>query len=154
MDDTITKRKTIMSLERAREIVAHAEKEFANGSIIADAFMPFSRGGAATRMEALLALYLVIVDYYRLAYIRKLESPNVMKEFDKYVSLSGFIAQRIITDNINNQPQIQNTNEFRLLETVESFVEYIKILDPTEIDYWENVYQRIDPSTNKDRSAL
>jgi hypothetical protein len=128
-------RMTPMTLDRAREIVAHVEDEFATGCHIEDAFMPFSGGGATT--------YVVIADYFRLAYVRRSESPDAMREFDKYANSSEFIAMRIMSDNIRDPSKLRDANGLGSQETVSSFVGYLRTLDPTAADFWHNVYQRI-----------
>ncbi len=133
---------TFLTLERAREIVEHAEREFANGGNIRDAFAPFARGGASTRDEAVNALYLRIADWYRTASAHGTDSP-AMQEFSRYASLSESIAMSLSYD------AIQNLEAFRLVasqdkrETVESFVRYLRSLNTKTSDFFPRVYDRL-----------
>lgn len=130
-----------MTIARAREIVEHAENEFANGNDIKDAFMPFSRGGATTRLEALQSLYIRIADFYHFACVRRSKLPDAMKQFDIYANGSGLIAWRIMCDHIREPSKIPDA--LRSQETVSSFVAYVRTLDPTAVGFWHNIYQRI-----------
>lgn len=133
---------TFLTLERALAIVEHAEREYANDGNIRDAFAPFARGGASTRDEAVNALYLRIADWYRMASAHGTDSP-AMQEFYRYASLSESIAMSLSYD------AIQNLEAFRLVasqdkrETVESFVRYLRSLDPKTSDFFQRVYDRL-----------
>jgi hypothetical protein len=141
-----------ITLARARDIVGHAEDEFAPGRSIEDAFAPFARGGASTRLEALHALYIVIADYFHLASIRGSGSPNSVSEFDKYANLSESVAMRIMCDDVRDPAMLRNANGLGAQETVTSFVGYLRTLDPADADFWPRVYQRIglDYPTQRD----
>ena len=131
-----------LTLERAREIVAHAENEFAAGHHIQDAFAPFARGGASTRAEATNALYIVIADYYRMASRHGASSP-AMQEFSNYAGLSGSISLRLTYDAIENPDALRAVASTDSRETMESFVRYLRSRDPQDPDFMPNVYRRI-----------
>jgi hypothetical protein len=97
---------TPLTLRRARAIVGYAEDEFASGRRIEDAFTPFSRGGAAIRLDAVHVLYIVIADYFHSACVRDSGSPDAMKRFGKCANLSGGISWRILRDNIRDPAKV------------------------------------------------
>jgi hypothetical protein len=141
---------TPLSLDRARAIVGYAENEFASGRHIEDAFTPFAGGGAATRFEAVQALYIVIADTYRLVSVRRARSPDEMNHFDKYASFTGELSWRILCDNIRDPAKVPDVLGDQ--ETVQSFVGYLKTLNPASADFWPDVYKRIglDYPTERD----
>jgi hypothetical protein len=129
-----------ITVHRAKVIVGHAEDEFASGSSIDDAFAPFARGGASSRLEAVHALYLVIADFFSLA-LRGPRPHEKMAEFEKYANLSEPIAIRVMSDGLRDPAMLRNV--LAAQETVASFVSYLRRLDPAQTDYWPQVYQRI-----------
>lgn len=129
-----------LTLACAKAIVDHAENEFASGSDILDAFVPFARGGAGTRDEALCALKLVVADYYRTAY--KGSHINML-EFDKYAQGSGGIALRIIADAANGPEALDVIMRSNSKESMSSYVTYLKTLDPSNSGFMNGVYERI-----------
>jgi hypothetical protein len=133
---------TDLTLDRARAIVAHAENEFAAGGTISDAFAPFARGGASTRAEATNALYIVIADFYRMA-SRSGANSEAMQEFFHYASLSGSIAIRLTYDAIDSPDALRHVASSDTRETMDSFVNYLRTLDPTGRDFISCVYHRI-----------
>jgi len=133
-----------MSLSRARKIVAFAEKEFASGRRVDDAFTPFSGGGAITRLEAVQALFIGIADYFQITHVKEKGTPGAIQRFDRYASLSGPIAWGILCDNITDSTAVPAA--LGNCETVESFVVFLRSLNPRCDDFWPRVYHRIGAS--------
>ena len=133
---------TDLTLDRARAIVEHAEKELGAGGRIPDAFASFARGGASTREEAINALFIVIADYYRVAYQHGAHS-EVLQRFCNYAKASESIAMRLTFDAINNPEALLHVMSTDTQETVHSFVNYLCSLDPTDKDFFPRVYDRI-----------
>ena len=133
---------TTLTLDRARAIVSHAQNEFGSDRRIDDAFEPFARGGATTRLEALHAHYIAAADFFRLVATRKPGSTPTMKQFDQYANLSMQIAMRIVCDDIRDEAVLMDT-AMRTGGEFESFVAYVKTLDPTSAGFWPQVYQHM-----------
>jgi hypothetical protein len=132
---------TPLTLDRARAIVGYAENEFGSGRRVVDAFTPFAESGASTRLQAVQALYIVIADQFQSARVHHSGSPDAIKHFDKYANLSGEISWRILCDNIRDLAKVPDA--LGDWETVESFVGFLKNLNPASADFWPKVYQRI-----------
>lgn len=132
-----------LTIDRAQQIVAYAENEFAKGDLIEDTFVPFARGGACTRREALDALYIVIADYYRMASHSGHNSDEAMREFLTYARLSGSISIRLSCVTITDPASGMKVAVAENVETVESFVNYLKTLNPEAPEFWSSVYGRI-----------
>ena len=132
---------TPLTVERALAIVEHAENQFASGQHIEDAFTPFAAGGASTRLEALNALYIVIADHFRLSSARPSGASGGMDLFDRYANASQSIALRIVYDD--NPSTLKPAAGLQGTETIESFVAYLRTLDPRGPDFWPQVYQRL-----------
>src|SRR5882672_2650892 len=86
---------TPLTLDRARAIVAHAENEYATGRRIEYSFTPFEAGGAASPLEALQALYIIIADRFWISCVRQSGTPSAMKMFDDYAAASRFISMSL-----------------------------------------------------------
>ena len=129
-----------MTLDQAKEIVGQAEDEFASGRHIEDAFEPFSSAGAATRIDALNALYLVIADFFAFCVSRS-RSPDAMKAFEEYANASGSIAWRILCGNVHDLAKVRDA--LGGAETVRSFVDFLKTLNPENSEFWPQVYARL-----------
>ena len=131
-----------LTVARAQAIVAHAENEFGAGDYIQDAFAPFARGGASTRAEASNALYIVIADYFGMA-SRPGAAASVMQDFSKYAKASEFIAWHLIMDAADNLEVLGQVARSDTRETLDSFVRYLRTLDPNDPGFFPSVYQRL-----------
>jgi len=132
-----------LTLDRAQAIVGHAENEFSTGKQIDDAFAPFARGGASTRGEALDAIFIVIADFYRMASRSGSGASSEMEEFSAYARLSGSIAMRLASVSISDKTGSQQIAITDNRETVDSFVRFLRTLNPETSNFWPTVYQRI-----------
>ena len=130
---------TPLTVERANQIVEHAEREFRSGKRITDAFEPFAQGGAANRHEALCALYLAIAGFYRVA-VKKGEEARFA--FEQYAEYSRHISVRILTDGSLDADGTKDLGIGQIID-YESVLNYIKTLNPREADFWPLVYGRI-----------
>lgn len=129
-----------LTLIRAKTIVSHAENEFCNGVDIPDAFAPFARGGATTRTEAINALMIVIADFYRSA---SRQGQSAMREFEQYAHGSGSIAMRIIADAAESPVALEAIIRSSDQESIGSYVEFLKTIDPGKPGFMNRVYERI-----------
>ena len=139
-----------LTIDRAIAIVEHAEDEFASGQRIEDAFTPFAAGGASTRLEARNAFHLVIADFYRVACARSSRDSGAMEGFRKYAEAAASIAFRITSDHLikrassgKRMSELLSESGFGHLETVSSFADFLRTLNPEATDYWPTVYQRL-----------
>ena len=133
-----------LTLERATKIVEHAEMEFGAGEHIEDAFMPFFRGGASTRLEALQALYIVIAEFYHHAFIRNPGNEEKRRIFEGYARSSGGIGMRIMCDHIRDPEKLKHAFVGVTNETVASFVAFLRTTRPKMADFWPQVYHHLD----------
>jgi len=131
-----------LTLDRALAIVSHAQSEFGSSRRIDDAFDAFARGGATTRLEALNAHYIAAADFFRLVATRRSGAAVLMEQFDRYANLSMQMAMRIVCDGIRDL-EVLKTTAIRTGEEFNSFVADVKTLDPTALEFWPQVYQRI-----------
>lgn len=131
-----------LSVERACAIVAHAENVFATGEMIEDAFVPFARGGATSRKEALDALYIAIADYYRRASRRGKHSQE-MSEFTSYALHSGLISYRIACDAGVGPNSVSALALEMPHEEMMDFVAYLQTITPSDSSFFNRVYSRL-----------
>ena len=127
--------------EGARQIVEHAEAEFASGRKIDDAFAPFAERGAASRQEARNALLIVVADFYRHAALSG--DRDELALYEDYAASSRFIATRIVCDAIVSPAEIATCAK-RAGSHYESFVALLRTLDPAEDSYWASVSKHIE----------
>ena len=143
-------RATPMTIDRAAAIVDHVGDEFASGRRIEDAFIPFAAAGASTRLEARFALYIAVSDCFRLTCLRGSRSTDAMEEFTKYADAAGYMSLRISCDHLKKGAgsskrfsELLRASELGNMETVSSFVDHLRTLNPESSDYWPKVYGRI-----------
>ena len=122
----------------------NAEMEFGAGEHIEDAFMPFFRGGASTRLEALQALYIVIAEFYHHAFIRNPGNEEKRRIFEGYARSSGGIGMRIMCDHIRDPEKLKHAFVGVTNETVASFVAFLRTTRPKMADFWPQVYHHLD----------
>jgi hypothetical protein len=139
---------TTLTISRARSIVEHAENEYAAGKRIDYAFTPFETGGATSPLEALHALYIVIAEFFQFSRTRQSGSSVAMKGFDDYAASSRSIAMRLAMEStkvhsIAERLSPEMIDSLMAFETVDSFVSFLRTLQPASADYWPQVYQRI-----------
>ncbi len=139
---------TILTIARARSIVEHAENEFIADRRIDYSFTPFELGGASSPLEALQALYIVIAEFFQFSRTRQSGLSAAMKGFDDYAASSRSIAARLAMEStkvhsIAERWSPDMISSLLAFETVDSFVSFLRTLQPESADYWPQVYQRI-----------
>ena len=139
---------TTLTIARARSIVEHAENEYATGRKIDYSFTPFEAGGASSPLEALQALFIVIAEFFQFSRTRQSGSSAAIKGFDDYAASSQSIAMRLAIEStkvhsIAERLSPEMIASLLAFETVDSFVSFLRTLQPTSADYWPHVYQRI-----------
>jgi hypothetical protein len=137
-----------ITIDRAKQIVEHAENKFASGRRIEYAFAPFKAAGASSPLEALHALFIVIADFFHFVCVRKSGSREATQMFDEYVAASRSIAMRLFAEStkVHSIAKLLDPTMIASLtayETVDSFVSYLRKLTPTRADFWYQVYSRI-----------
>lgn len=152
-----------MTIERANEIAEGVEAVLTSPEPVGGEFTPISRTGALTRLEIAHALYIVTAQVFKAISV----SPDRTAEFAAFARSAGgslfhvlWLRPCLPDSELHLIATLQNdTKEFltesrRLselakndgtmqLETIESFVSYLRTLNPDGADYWPKVYQRI-----------
>jgi hypothetical protein len=137
-----------MTVARAQAIVEHAENEYGTGQPIDYWYTPFEKGGAASPLEALQALYIVIAQRFLFAKVRQSNSFEAMTMFDDYVASSRFFSLRVTIST--DKPSIAASLSREMIaglkafEKIDSFVLFLRTLCPSSPDYWPQVYARLE----------
>lgn len=131
-----------LTLARANQIVDRIQALMEDGEY----FKPgaLSRVGTSSTAEALAALYLVTAEKFQWA-VRN-DSPKNRKLFQEYVRAAGVAGMLLVTlirpDGQSDYP-IDVDESVKESETIDSFVNFLRMLDPEADDYWSQVYARI-----------
>jgi hypothetical protein len=100
--------------------------------------------GASTTAEALAALYLVTAKTFQAAALN--DSPENQALLQQFISTAGGTGAWIVMSfrqNAQSQHPEGIDESVRDTETIESFVKFLRSIDPSATDYWERVYSRI-----------
>lgn len=161
-----------MTVERANEIVDGVEavlkapKILRVGSVGRRRFKRLSSTGASTRLELAHAFYIVSAQCFQGVW----NKPNRAAEFETFIRDAGSCLHNVLwlipcmpdselgllaTLDEKNQPREYSIEEERLMKlaesegnlgklgTLDSFVSYLRTLNPDGVDYWPKVYQHI-----------
>ena len=155
-----------MTIERANEITDGIASVLVSPRHVGRIFTPISRTGATTRTELAHAIYIVVAEVFQ-SIRRQGKADNAGSEFANFVRDAGgslhFVLMlhpclpdselRLIAtlsdDSIefsheeSRLQQLARNDGAMELETVDSFVSFLRTLDAFNRDYWPQVYQRI-----------
>jgi hypothetical protein len=128
-------------LTRANQIVDRIQAIAEGGGFLRPVHL--SKVGASSKADALAALYLVTAETFRDASLNN--TPQNQALLRKYLHSAGGIAMWITTmfttDGRDFAGEIDES--VRDCETVDSFVDFLKTIEPPAGDYWKRVYARI-----------
>jgi hypothetical protein len=133
-----------LTLDRANQIVDRIQAIMENGGFLKP--VALSKVGASSTAEALAALYLVTAETFQLA-VRE-DNPKSQKLLEDFVRAAGGTGMWIVTlfrpDGQSNYPHdIEVDESIKDLESIDSFVAFLRQLDSDSSDYWSRVYARI-----------
>lgn len=131
-----------LTLVRANQIIDRISEISSSGGYLRP--VPLSKIGASSTIEVLRALYRVSAETFRTAYLN--DSPQnrgILKNFITSAGGTGmWIAVMFRPDNkMNEVGEVDGSAQ--QLETINSFVEFLKTIDPASNDYWVKVSARI-----------
>lgn len=128
-------------LARANQIVDRIQAIAESGGFSRPVLL--SKVGASSTADALAALYLVTAETFRDASLNN--TPQNQALLQEYLHSAGGIAMWIVTmfttDGRDFAGEIDES--VRDSETVDSFVDFLKTIEPSARDYWKKVYARI-----------
>jgi hypothetical protein len=131
-----------LTVARANQIVDRISGIAESGGFLQP--VALSSTGASTTTEALAALYLVTAETFQTAALN--DSPENQALLQQFIGAAGGTGTWIVMffrqDAQSQQPEGIDES-VRETETIESFVKFLRSLDPTATDYWERVYSRI-----------
>jgi hypothetical protein len=152
-----------MTIEHANQIVDRVEALLKDPRPIARQFYPLSRTGASGREELAHAIFIVVAQVFRSVS----SSPQKMADFDAFAQVAGsslwhvlflqpclpdWELERIskldpkshesIKESIRLSEYARNDGMMKM-ETMESFLSYLRTLDISSDIYWPNVFQRL-----------
>ena len=108
-----------------------------------DTDFPCEKVGASSRAEAVAALFLEAAYNYKKA---KSLGEGDGRRFCDYANAAGCISMTIVVEKKTEHSESWETGvseEFKKLETISSFVEFLKKLDADASDYWHLVFSRV-----------
>ena len=153
----------VLNLDRANEIVNNIEAIQHNiRSYIAEEFVPLSLTGARNRQELAHAMYIVTAERYRQAS----RSFGLATEYEAFVRSAGAALTYVLlapcipdaelrgiaklkrgsdeySDEARRLHKLAKDDGTMDLETIDSFSSFLRTLDPKDLPYWPEVYQRI-----------
>jgi len=131
-----------LTLTRANQIVDRL-------SVISDSGgfnqpLPLSKVGASSTAEVLQALYLVTAETFKTASTNNTQQNRTLLQ--NYLRAAGgtgmWVAVMCRADNkINTAGDLDDS--VREMESIDSFVDFLKTIDPASKDYWAHVFARI-----------
>ena len=128
-------------LARANQIVDRIQAIAESGGFNRPVHL--SKVGASSTADALTALYLVTAETFRDASLNN--TPQNQALLQKYIHSAGGIAMWIVTmftaDGRDFAGEVDES--VRDCETVDSFVNFLKTIEPSAGDFWKKVYARI-----------
>lgn len=128
-------------LARANQIVDRIQAIAESGEFLRPVLL--SKVGASSTADALAALYLVTAETFRNASLNNTSQNQALLQ--EYLRSAGGIAMWIVTmftaDGHDLVGQIDES--VRGCESVDSFVDFLKTIEPSAGDYWKKVYARI-----------
>lgn len=133
-----------LTLARAHIIVDSICHMFTTGEWgMFDADFPCEKVGVSSRAEALAALFLETAYNYQQAVLRFLEDEQSFKDF---LNAMGSISMTISVcqkSETSKDHALGVFEEFKNLETIESFFNFLKRQDTKAPDYWHLVFARV-----------
>ena len=151
-----------MTVEHANRIVGGVEVLLTEARPIAQKFHPLSRTGASSREELAHAMLIVVAETFLAA-----SSPKKVADFEAFAKAAGsslwhvlflqpcipaWELERISTLDPRSPEAIKETirlSEFARndgmmkMETIESFLSFLRTLDTSSDNYWPIVYRRL-----------
>lgn len=152
-----------MTIERANQIADRVEALLQSPRPIARQFYPLSRTGASSRAELAHAMFIVVAQVFRAVCV----SPQKMSNFDAFAKSAGsslwhvLFVQPCLPDwelelisklNPDSREFIKESGRLSEyaqddgmmgLETMESFVGYLRTIDASSDTYWPRAFQRL-----------
>ena len=131
-----------LTVARANQIVDRISEISQSGGFLRP--VALSRVGASTTAEALAALYLVTAETFQTAALNDTRgNQELLQDFIRAAGGTGmWIATLFRPDGQSEQP-VDVDESVRDSETIDSFVTFLRSLDPAASDYWGRVYSRI-----------
>jgi hypothetical protein len=131
-------------LTRANQIVDRIQAIAEGGGFLRPVLL--SKVGASSTADALAALYLVTAETFRNASLN--DTPHNQAVLQKYLQAVGgvgaWITTMFTTDGRDFAGELDES--VRACETVDSFVDFLRTIEPSADDYWRKVYARIKRS--------
>ncbi len=128
-------------LRRANQIVDRIQAIVESGGFLRPVLL--SKVGASSATDALAAFYLVTAETFREASLNNTPQNQALlqKHLDSAGGVAVWITTMFTTDGRDFAGEVDE--RVRDSETVESFVEFLKTIEPSAADYWKKVYARI-----------
>jgi len=133
-----------LNLAHAHAIVDRISEMFSTGELnLLDTDFPCEKVGVSSRAEAMAALFLETAYNYKQAV---LQGVGDGKLFSDYANAAGVISMTISVGKKNEPAKSYESevlDDFKNLETISSFVAFLKKLDAEAADYWHLVFSRV-----------
>jgi hypothetical protein len=131
-----------LTVARANQIVDRIQAIAEGGGFLQPVLL--SKVGASSTAEALAALYLVTAEIFKTASLNNTSQNQALLQ--EYLRSASGIAMWIVTMfRPNGQSRVAGEidESMKEVETIDSFVDYLKSINPSKSDYWNKVYVRI-----------
>jgi hypothetical protein len=132
-----------LTLVRTHQIIERIS-ELLTTSGLGDVYnFPYQKVGAASRAEAMAAVYLECASNYKDAKSAGIEGGEDFLSFIRAADNIGMKISMGKTKELFRGVPFGVLEEFKATETASSFFEYLKSINPDDDDYWILVYARV-----------
>lgn len=156
-----------MTITRANEIVDGIESVLASPRHVGGNFTPLSRTGAASRAELAHAVYIVTAQVFQAVRRRINTTDGRESEFASFAQSAGAGLAHVLMlcpclpdselrliGTLSDETEefcferarlqaLAMNDDAKQLETIDSFVSFLQTLNPSGVNYWPLVYERI-----------